>query len=520
MAQSIAKGDIALTVDELELEASLRFTPDPNGAEWSGEKILRLVMDAKIGGLNQKRADEIVGKFSRSRSAVTEIVAKGQPPVEPRLEEVEWAELEVPPEWTALVEESLKAAAEPELYLLRSEVVRTEKTVKKPGALPFLPPKIEKVVVNEKREKRERVYPDLNIVKTGYARRGERLGLLCLAQPGKAGKTIFGKPLQPAGADAEPTFVLGPGLERRKTELFAEREGILRAGARWAEILPFGAHNFAVEKAQDGATYFLDYRPGDRRLPAPKALEILAKAAELGAPEGSLLGEEELDRALAAAAAKGEPLFALPLSLDRDGRAEVAVSPDGARATLSLWKGRGRGKPLELAAVTAALKAAALKGVKSEQLKKDVLEFHKGPTSELLDYLLVEGSPPVRGKDRTIGLSLSFLPDDKAAELRRRILAHPALSQTASRLDEFPIDEAARFAFVQAGQRLGELSAASPGQPGLDVRGAVLPGIPGNDPIVKLYEGVELSRGVLAATGAGLFIAAEREGAWRFRVLP
>ena len=42
MSPSVAKGAIALAIDEDELEASLIFTPDKDGAEWTAEKILRV----------------------------------------------------------------------------------------------------------------------------------------------------------------------------------------------------------------------------------------------------------------------------------------------------------------------------------------------------------------------------------------------------------------------------------------------------------------------------------------------
>ncbi len=68
MAQSAAKGDLALAIDEDELEASLTFTPDKEGADWTADKVLRVFMDARIGGYNQKRADELV-QNSRGRRA-------------------------------------------------------------------------------------------------------------------------------------------------------------------------------------------------------------------------------------------------------------------------------------------------------------------------------------------------------------------------------------------------------------------------------------------------------------------
>ncbi len=534
MAQAVVKGVVALTIDELELEASLSFTPDPNGAEWSAEKLQRLAMDARLSGFSQKRAEEILAKFARAKGPVKELVAQGQAPEPARPEEPEWAQLAVPPELVVLVDASLHEAAEPELYRIRVETIRSEKIVTKRAALPFLPPKKEKVAVSEKREVRERTYPDLTLVKTGYARKGERLAILAPAQAGKPGKNIYGRPLPPSGGDEDPAFITGRGIDRRKNELYAEYDGVLRAGTRWAELIPLGAHVFSVNRSSDGATYSLSYEPGDPRLPAPTPAAILAEALRLGAPEGSLIAEAELAAMLAEAQAARRALCA-PLSLDRDGHAEVRVSPDRLRATLSVWKGRGRGAPLSLAAVSAALKAPLLcepganaacaeaapplRGLELERIKRDILEFYKSDRDVLLDYVLVEGKAPLRGKDRVVKLSAAFLPDEEVERLRARLCEHPDLAGL-DRIDEFPLDEAVRLAFVKAGQRIGELSAASAGQPGLDIYGTEIPGIPGNDPDIKVYDAVEFARGVLSATRDGLLAFAEKDGHLRFRVIP
>ena len=79
MAQASAKGDIALTIDERGLEASLRFTPDPEGAEWTADKLMRLVMDARLGGFNQKKAEDLLSKFSRSRGQSKSVAPSCQP---------------------------------------------------------------------------------------------------------------------------------------------------------------------------------------------------------------------------------------------------------------------------------------------------------------------------------------------------------------------------------------------------------------------------------------------------------
>jgi hypothetical protein len=518
MAQASAKGDLALTIDELGLEASLRFTPDPNGAEWTADKLLRLVMDARVGGVNQKRAEDILGRFARSRGETTEILAKGQPPEEPVAEEPEWEDLGPPAGYEALVAAAIASAGEPELYRTRYETMRVEKKVKKPGALPFLPPRIEVVVEQERREIKERIYLDFEVVKTGFAKRGGRIALLSAAKPGKVGKSIFGKPIPPEGK--EGVFVLGSGVTRTKNELFAETDGVLRAGSRWVEILPVGLPSWKVSRSSDGATWLLDCSPGDPGLPEPSAADIIQAALDGGAPADSLVSAETVAGIISAARASGESIRARSLSLDRDGRAEVAISPDRTRATLSVWKGRGAGKPLQLAAVTAAIKASGVRVAKVEQFKKDVVDFYRSDRAELLDYVIAEGRAPSRGKDRSVTLNAAFYPDEKTAELIARIAGHPALSITVPSLDDFPVQAPTRLAPVQAGQRFGELSAQAMGAPGVDIAGAVLPGIPGNDPVIRTYENVEFQKGILSASVSGLLFAQEKGGVWSFRVIP
>jgi Predicted polymerase, most proteins contain PALM domain, HD hydrolase domain and Zn-ribbon domain len=517
MAASSVKGDIALAIDEGELEASLSFTPDKDGAEWTAEKVLKILMDARIGGYNQKRAEELVQKFGRARGAMKEIVASGTPPEIPIPELPEWSDLPMPAELAELAAQTAAEAAPPLLYKIHVETIKVEKTVKKPGALPFLPSKVEKVQTTEKREKREQVFPDPTVLRTGWAKKGERVGILSVSKPGKPGKSIFGKPI-PAPTD-DSTFYLGPGILRNKNELLAEWDGVARIGERWVEVLSLPLHSWSVEVSPDGATYFLNYTPGDPRLVAPKPEEILDKARELQAPEEGLIEAGEVAEIISEAIVTKEPVFSRSLSKDRDAKAEVVVSPDGIVATLSIWKGRGKGRPLDLSMVTQALKASGVKGIKVEQMKKDVVAFYKGSEAELIGYPLADGKAPGRGKGRGLALAVACLPADKAEELKKRVAAHPALSQVVPSLAEFPIEEATKVAFVQLGQKLGELPPAAQGQEGVDVFGTILPGIPGNDPVIKTYESVDFGRDSLSATASGLLLADEKDKAWRIRVL-
>jgi uncharacterized protein (DUF342 family) len=517
MAISAAKGDLALAIDEDETEASLTFTPGKDGAEWTADKVLRILMDARIGGYNQKKAEDLVQKFGRAKGKVKEIVAAGIPAEPPRSEMPEWAELPVPPELADLAASVAAEAPAPILYKVKVETVKVEKTVKKPSALPFLSPKVEKVQTTEKRETRERIFPDAAILRTGWAKRGERLGILSQAKPGKAGKTIFGKPL--AAPQIDGAFYAGPGVTRSKSELIADWDGVARIGERWVEVVPLPQHAWSVERSSDGATFFLNYAPGDPRLPGPKAAEVVAKARELGAPEDALVGEAEVASALERAVSSKEALFSWSLSMDRDAKAEVKVSPDGCEASLSILKGRGRGRPLELPMVTAALKASGVRGIKFEEIKQGILDFYKGKDAELIGYPIARGRPAGRGKGRTLSLAAAFLPEEKAAELRKRLAEQPGNAQAIPSLAAFPIAEAGKIASVQLGQKLGELPAAGAGQDGVDVYGKVLPGIAGNDPAIKTFENIDFGRDKLTATASGLLLADEKDNAWRLRVI-
>jgi len=517
MAMPVAKGNASLTVDDRALEARLVFTPAADGADWSPDKIVKLTLDARLSGMSPKRAEDLVGKFSRAKAPVTEILAKGTEPEDARPEEAEWAELPIPDEVRGLIDRILAASDPPELWKIVTKTIKAEKKVVHKAALPFLPPKTEIVTTQEKVESRERVWPDPELVKIGLARKGERVGLLSSAKPGKPGKDIFGKPI-PSGGEAS-TFVLGQGLSRNKNELLAEDDGILRAGRLWAELLPFAAHRFEVRRATDGTSFVLDYWPGHGELAAPDPAAILAKAVELGGDPDELVGSDVVAAAMREAMNGGARLESFPLSTDRDAVSRVDIAPDGSLATLTLKKGRGRGKPFELASVTAALKASGLRGLKMDEVKKAVIEFYKGEAAELANFVLLEGTAPGRGKDRNLGLTVAAFAKDKTEALLARIAEHTEFGALAI-APAFPLADAKIVAIVKAGQKVGELSPASSGQPGLDIRGNPVPGLPGNDPVIHCREGVAFAKGAVTAVSDGLLLAGEKDGVWSLRVLP
>jgi uncharacterized protein (DUF342 family) len=518
MAQAAARGSLELVIEDRELEARLDFTPAKDGEEWSADRLLKLVIAAHLSTLNPKKAEDLVSKFTRAKAPLREVIATGTAPEDPASETVEWEELPIPDEYKEIATQALEHAEAPVLWRIVSKTIKTEKKVTKPGALPFLPPRVETVTVSERIESRERVYPDPAIVVTGYAKKGIAIGKIFPSRPGKVGKSVFGKPVPFAG-EAEG-FHVGSGISRVRNDLIAEDDGIVRAGKLWVELMALAPHQFTVSRSSDGMSILLDYKPGHPDLPPPQAQDILALAVKAGSDPGQLIQPADIDLAVGKAGAEGQSLVAFPLTSSRDAEVRVDLESGGSLANLYLRKGRGNGRPLELSAVTAALKASGLKGLQNEEIKKAVLAFHKDTTADALNHVLLKGKAPTRGKDRSLGLSLSPLPKESADVLRARMAGHPQLDILLEHPEEFPLAAATILAFTTSGQKLGELSAPSRGHPGIDIYGKEIPGLAGNDPVIRCFEGATFATGAVVATRSGLLAAAQIQGVWNFRVLP
>lgn len=515
---SVARGELKLQVDELGLEAAFRFVPDPaGGAAWDAEGLARALSEAHVPAIPQAVLDRALDAFARAKAPLLVVVAKGHPPLPGSPEGVEWAPPECPPEYEAFRQRLCTQAGAPKLFTLRVERVAREKIITKPAALPFLPPKQEKVIEYEKRETRVPVHVNPAVQSSFWAGSGAVVGKIQPARSGKPGKSLFGRPIA-APAEDRP-FMLGQGLSRVKGEVLCERAGFVRCGDGWADLVPFEAHRWSVRLSGDGATALLDFYPGFAELPPPGAAEVLARAAELGASQESLTDEESLAEALAGCLASGRPLEGHSLSLDRDAQVRVSVSDDGQLATLTLLKGRGKGKPLELSAVSQALAEAKLKGIKSDKLRADVLAFYKGPDPELRDYILVEGRLPAKGKERRLGFKPVFLDPEDAKAALSALSTRAGLREAVPSLDDFPLAAVELVARVKKGDELARLSPPIPGQAGVDIHGLALPGLPGDEPEINLYENAERDGDSVMSRVDGLLLAASTDSSARLRVV-
>ena len=518
MAGTLINGTLELHIDALELEARLAFSPDKAGAGWNADGVLKLLGEKRISPLPSPRIiEELLQKFARSKERVALEIVRGIPPEAPTPERVAWADAPVPEDLTALATEKVDKAGPPVIERVRVEKTKRETVVKKPGALPFLPQKEEIVVSWDKKETKERVFVDPKVEDLAYAEAGQKIGTIAPPKPGKPGKSIFGKSVAPQ-SDGDGLFLIGEGIEREKSELKAKAAGVVRIGQNWADIVPLARPRWKIEKGVDQATVFLSFWPGDRKLSAPPAADLLAEAADLVDDPSLLIDEKDLDTVLEQANRTSETVQAFPLSRRQDAEARVDISADGLQATLFLRKGIAGATPLELRAVSEAIKASKVHGFKAEQVKADILAFFKGPQTELRDYELVEGKAPTRGKDRDIQVFVAFLTEQRRAEVVARIAANP--SAFADPDASFPPALATDAAFVEKEARVAAVTQPPAGNSGVDVYGNALPGLPGNDPDIHLLNGLRQAKNEIFAELAGVLLVKRQGGSFSGYVVP
>jgi uncharacterized protein (DUF342 family) len=515
------KAEVALSIDALGLEAVVTLTRSAGGTEVTPESIVALL---RAKGVKEGFVPEAAEKAVRAlqhkpEEPVRFVAARGAPPHPQEGERFAFEPLAVPPRLQAFARSFLAGAPPPEAYRLSERRVQKKKKVLKKPALGFLRPKevIETVVVRE--TVREKVTVDPTVQAFGYARRQAVVARARQAGQGKAGRSIFGRSLPAQRLPGEELF-LGAGLVRAGSEIRAEASGFLRRGANWCDLVAFQDHEAVVSPAPDKSACFLSYTPGDRRVPAPRAGEVIEQAIRLGLPRERLLPEAEIQRLLAEAAASGQPFQHVPLIPSSDAAVRVQVSPDKLRAVLTVRKGKGLGRRLTLQEVSNAIRASGVRAFDPESVKKDLTAFYSGPQEELKDYLLAEGQAPGAGQGGRLEWQVKFARPEEAQRVREQSLAAQGRLKGLASLAVFPLADVQSVAWVEAGQEIARVFPATAGKPGLDVYKAVIPGLQGAGPELELFEGLKQEKDTVKAAAKGLLERGGREARVFLRVRP
>jgi len=504
MAAALATGSASISVNSNETEAKLVFTPDPNGDGWDIAAVTKLASEKNLGATpDQKALETFLSKAGRAKNAdpLEMVYAQGIPPENPVVEKVTWAALPVPADIAPFQEETLKKAGPPQVYRVTVEKIKHESTVKKPHSL--IPGKEEVSVTWEKKENREIADVDAKVLDVKYAGKGTVLGTVTPPVPGKNGKSIFGRPIPP-GSMENASFLLGDGIAREKNELVAHASGFIRIGDRWADLVPLAKHSFRINTGSDGLTLFFSFEPGDKRFAPPTGEQILSEAVTRGAGKESLIGAKELDKAIGEAIKTGEAIEAFSLFNMQEAEARVDINSDKTRAVLYLRKGVAGAQPLEMKAISEAVKESGVHGFDSEHLKTAIHEFMESSEIVLPEYVLAEGASSTRGEDRKVSVSVKALSGEEKKPVISRL--RDWFSREVSEAPKLELDEALDLASVESGQVIASVSEGSGGKDGKDIFGNVIPGLPGNDPEIKLYSALELHGSSIKAAQDGLLL--------------
>ena len=439
------------------LEARFAWTPDPSGDVWDLEALRSLLAEADVRvEVPDSVLEEALGFFSsHDEPSETDVIAAGVKPVEPIPFRVEIRPAPLP----AVVKESLEA-------VLRDALPTDDEVV------------------------------------YGWAAAADSLGTVTPAVAARAGLALNRDPIAPPEQTGND-FELGENLEVRGSDLIAETDGIVRIGKARADLVPCRLHEWSLTGGPSAGGCFLNYRPGHPSLPVPAAPDIVAAAGKLGYLPEKLRPEEEIRALVAEAASDGVSLEVCPLSLDTDGSMTIETDSMRLRADLHLRKSSGDGKPLVLNEIAAAIRHSGLRGLDGPAVKAAIMAFWKGGEADV-SIPLKQGVEPERGPDRELEYLVPFLEEQDAAPIRERLVFEPDKVRGILSLREFPPEAVSKMAAVESGQAVGRLGAATAGKSGRDIDGKELPGYPGNDPDVRIHEGLGWDGDTIVAAADGL----------------
>ena len=515
---TLACGSASIQISSQETEARLVFIPEKDAIGWDLAAVVKLAADKQITPLiDQKTIDGFLQKAARARTRdpMELVVCHGVEPEDPVGERVNWEALPVPQDMAPYQEETLTNAKEPLIIRVKTEKIKHEKKVTKQGALPFLAGKEETVVSWEKKETKERVRVNTDVREIKYADKGTKVGTVIPPTQGKPGKNVFGKLIPPKAA-GEGAFLLGRGISKARNELIAQVSGFIRIGENWADMVPLAKHSFNIFTGIDGLTLFFRFEPGDPRFTLPTGREILDAARAKGVAEGSLINADEINEAITESAKTNVPVEAFALLRTVEAAVRVDINPEKTIATLYLRKGVAGALPLENKVISQAIKESGIHGFDSEKLKAAIQAFMAGKEFELKDYILVEGIPSTRGADREVQITAAILSDEE----QKPVLARLNEWHSRNVLKDMDIDpqKATGFALVEKDQVVAKVIGASSGEAGKDVYGNAIPGLPGNDPEIKLYRGLMQHGSDIKSTRNGLLVVEAGENSFRGRV--
>jgi len=247
----------------------------------------------------------------------------------------------------------------------------------------------------------------------------------------------------------------------------------------------------------------------------PDMETLMEACAQKGIESNLLVKTDQIRKRLAQGPTLDEDRFSFPITIDPALDARIILSPDKTSAELYLRKETGKPHDLDLKLISTIINRSKLQGMDAEAIRKGIFDFKSGDSMETDGFIIATGSPPKRGPDRTLTPAIEWLNDAERNELCERM--NKAHAEGRIEKAECILGKAT---VVTKGQLVYTISEQQAGEPGIDVYGNKIPGLPGNDPYIRLVENLKLTtEGVYSEIDGILFVTDEKTGI-AARVIP
>lgn len=492
-------GSVEVSINPTLLEATIHLRKD--GSEhWNSEKLYKFLASQGVReGYNKKDLEYQIEQFLNSPQKESSFVfARGTLPVPPIPEEVEWKEFVVPEELKSIAERLQKKYASPVVYQIKTQKVQVPRQVEKAG-------KKETILETKTQEIKEKVVVSPQTVAVGYFEEGDLVATIYPARPGKPGRDLMGASVPPPPPAVHQIY-LGDDIEKTREGYRVKRSGFVRRGVNWLDLIPYQAHRFEIRYNDSRTAAYLAFFPGSNDAPPITADMVLKKLQEDGFDTSRVVSKGSIDSFLRETLLKGQPAQDWPLVQDSDSFYRINVSTDRLTATLTVQKALGKGKPLDLDALSRDLQALRSRFINVNDVLKQVREFLKGPQLTLENLVIGRGRPPGRNPDRVLSVLVPFLDAERWKRILLRLQSSPSLIKEVEGLDEFPLEEVQNVAIVEQNAVVAELThgTGNPGTPGMDLFGETIPPYPGNDPKIKFWGDIRRAGDQVIAFSPGL----------------
>ncbi len=280
-----------------------------------------------------------------------------------------------------------------------------------------------------------------------------------------------------------------------------------------------GKNTWDVALNDKNGRWYLEVTEADLQESYPSADEVIAACTAKGINLFSLIPRETMEKKINAGPELDEKAYSFPITIEPTFDTRIIISPDKTSAQLYIRKSAADPTTIDLKLISALINKSRLAKLDIEAVKKRILDFRTAANMELSGFIIAEGKPPLRGKDRTLKAEAEWFETKEhqffCATLQKRNPAEWAILQK-----EFKDCSIAHMARVIKGEQVYALSTVERGESGLDVYGAEIPGLPGNDPYIKLLGNLSLSPAGVTAETDGILFAVEEGSGIKAKVIP